>query len=440
MPLLVDTKNMEAFADSNALLAQIDAAHTALMTGSGAGSDFLGWVKLPFEHDKEELSQIKESAEEIRQNSDILVVVGIGGSYLGARAAIEYIKSPNYNMTCKDSPRIIFAGNNLSTSQAQEIFDLLENVDFSLNVISKSGTTTEPALAFRMLRGLAEKRYGAKEAARRIIATTDRERGALKKLADTLGYRTFTIPDNIGGRYSVLTAVGLLPMAVAGIDLDMVIEGAAQCAASVWEKGRHNPTWRYALARNALYNAGYTTEIMASYEPRFKYMAEWWKQLYGESEGKDGKGIFPASVDFTADLHSLGQYIQQGRRNIFETVMTFECTSKSIKIPATADNLDGLNFLEGKTLSEINKTAQQGTMIAHVDGGVPNILIESEAAGELSFGTLVYFFEFACALSGYLLGVNPFDQPGVEDYKNNMYALIGKPGYEERRAALIKRL
>ena len=367
-------------------------------------------------------------------------MIGIGGSYLGARAAIEYVKSPNYNLVTKNSPKIIFAGNSLSASQATEIIEMLDGVDYSINVISKSGTTTEPAVAFRIFRGLIEEKYGINEACKRIYATTDKAKGALKSLADSLGYKCFVIPDNIGGRFSVLTPVGLLPIAVAGINTDEMLAGAAEMALRLQKKDIENPAWQYAAARNALYRAGYQTEIIAAYEPRFRYVGEWWKQLYGESEGKENKGIFPASVDLTADLHSMGQYIQQGLRNIFETVVTFDKSGADLNVPNSEDNLDGLNFMSGKPLDEINRMAALGTVLAHVDGGVPNISLNIDKPSAYTFGELCYFFEFACGLSGYLLGVNPFDQPGVEAYKLNMYALIGKPGYEDIRSELKKRL
>ncbi|MBR6772498.1 MAG: glucose-6-phosphate isomerase [Clostridia bacterium] len=440
MSLKVDVKNAASFVDVNAVMAELPAAHDTLTCGTGAGNDFLGWVKLPYSVDADELARIKAAAAKIRKDSDVLLVIGIGGSYLGARAAIEYCISPNYNLVCKDSPKIIFAGNSLSAAQTAEITAMLEGCDWSINVISKSGTTTEPAVAFRIFRGLLEEKYGAEEAAKRIYATTDKARGALKTLANTLGYESFIIPDDVGGRFSVLTPVGLLPIAVAGIDVDEMLAGARDMADKANEKSEDNPCWIYAAARNALYRAGYTTEINAAYEPRYRYTAEWWKQLYGESEGKDLKGIFPASVDLTADLHSMGQYIQQGLRNIFETVVCFGSSGADVTVPFSEDNLDGLNFLAGHTLDEVNSMAAAGTRLAHVDGGVPNIAINIDKPSAYSFGELVYFFEFACGISGYVLDVNPFNQPGVEAYKVNMYALIGKPGYEERKAELESRL
>ena len=440
MSLSVSVKNMLSFAPYDSVLAELPAAHATLTGHTGKGSDFLGWLSLPCAFDRDEVEAVKAAAAKIRSDSAVLLVIGIGGSYLGARAAIEFVKSPNYNLTARGTPKIFFAGNSLSASQAEELIDLLDGVDFSINVISKSGTTTEPAVAFRIFRELLERRYGADGARERIYATTDKARGALKTLADSLGYTSFVIPDDIGGRFSVLTPVGLLPIAVAGVDIDAMLAGAASMAAALASPSADNPAWQYAAARNALYRSGFTTEIIAAYEPRFRYVGEWWKQLYGESEGKDHKGIFPASVDLTADLHSMGQYIQQGMRNLFETVVTFERSGAHVAVPHSEDNLDGLNFLAGKELDELNRMAALGTILAHVDGGVPNIAVELDGPSAYTFGELVYFFEFACGLSGYLLGVNPFDQPGVEAYKQHMYALIGKPGFEAKRAALEARL
>ncbi len=440
MSLSVSVKNMLSFAPYDSVLAELPAAHATLTGHTGKGSDFLGWLSLPCAFDRDEVEAVKAAAAKIRSDSAVLLVIGIGGSYLGARAAIEFVKSPNYNLTAHGTPKIFFAGNSLSAAQAEELIDLLDGVDFSINVISKSGTTTEPAVAFRIFRELLERRYGADGARERIYATTDKARGALKTLADSLGYTSFVIPDDIGGRFSVLTPVGLLPIAVAGVDIDAMLAGAASMAAALASPSADNPAWQYAAARNALYRSGFTTEIIAAYEPRFRYVGEWWKQLYGESEGKEHKGIFPASVDLTADLHSMGQYIQQGMRNLFETVVTFERSGAHVAVPHSEDNLDGLNFLASKELDELNRMAALGTILAHVDGGVPNIAVELDGFSAYTFGELVYFFEFACGLSGYLLGVNPFDQPGVEAYKQNMYALIGKPGFEAKRAALEARL
>ncbi len=430
----VSKENVEA------LSAELKAAHETLEAGTGAGSDFLGWLRLPENYDREEFARIKKAAEKIKSDSQALVVIGIGGSYLGARAAIEFLKSPNYNLKKKNTPDIFFAGNNISAAATEEIVELIGDRDFSINVISKSGTTTEPAIAFRIFKALIEKKYGKEGAKSRIYATTDAAKGALKNLATVEGYETFVVPDNIGGRFSVLSAVGLLPMAAAGIDIDAVMQGAYSAMAEFSEKSLANPVWQYAAARNALYRAGKTTEILACYEPAFRFMAEWWKQLYGESEGKDGKGIFPASCDFTADLHSMGQYIQEGMRNIFETVVKMEHPNGNVTIEATEENVDGLNYIAGRDLHYVNEQARRGVALAHVDGGVPNILVTMDKLDEHNYGELVYFFELACGISGYTLGVNPFNQPGVEAYKKNMFALLGKPGYEELGAELAKRL
>jgi len=439
----IDTGNIFPFIDKSvyeAMASELAEAHKTLEACTGAGAGFLGWLRLPEEYDRDEFLRIKKAAAKIRSDSEVLVVIGIGGSYLGARAAIEFLRSPNYNILKKDTPDIFFAGNNLSSAAINELVELIGDRDFSINVISKSGTTTEPAIAFRIFKKLIESKYGVDEARKRIYATTDAAKGALKGLADSEGYESFVIPDNIGGRYSVLTAVGLLPMAVAGIDIDAVMAGANDAMHAFSEKSMGNPVWQYAAARNLLYRNGRKIEILAAYEPSFRYMAEWWKQLYGESEGKNGKGIFPASVDFTADLHSMGQYIQDGERTIFETVVRIVNAPGSVTIEADAQNIDGLNFLAGKDLHFVNTQAFRGTLLAHVDGGVPNIIVNLDAVDEENFGWLVYFFELACGISGYVLGVNPFNQPGVEAYKNNMFALLGKPGYEEQRKALATRL
>jgi glucose-6-phosphate isomerase len=441
--LRVDTANIFPFVEESAfrnMAMEIEKAHRTLEAGTGAGSDFLGWVRLPAEYDREEFARIKKAAEKIRSDSRVLVVIGIGGSYLGARAAINFLRSPNYNLLRKETPDIFFAGNSLSASAVNELIGLIGDRDFSVNVISKSGTTTEPAIAFRIFKKLIEDKYGAEEARKRIYATTDKARGALKGLADAEGYESFVIPDDIGGRYSVLTAVGLLPMAVAGIDIDAVMAGAGAAMEHFAGKSLDNPVWQYVAARNLLYRSGKSIEVLASYEPSFRFMAEWWKQLYGESEGKDGKGIYPASVDFTADLHSMGQYIQEGVRSLFETVVRIENAPGEVIIEADEQNIDGLNFLAGKDLRFVNEQAFRGTLLAHVDGGVPNIIVNLDAIDEESFGWLVYFFELACGISGYVLGVNPFNQPGVEAYKKNMFALLGKPGYEEQRRSLLARL
>jgi len=422
----------------------IKTAHEMLHNKSGAGNDYLGWIDLPKAYDRAEFARIKAAAEKIKTDSDALVVIGIGGSYLGARAAIEALSHSFYNLLPKadrGTPEIYFVGNSISSTYITELFELLKNKDISVNVISKSGTTTEPALAFRVFREYMEKKYGKAEASKRIYATTDKARGALKKLADEENYESFIIPDDVGGRYSVLTPVGLLPIAVAGIDIDGMMKGAADAeelysAPSV----AANECYRYAAVRNALYRKGKTTEIMVNYEPSMHFFTEWWKQLYGESEGKDQKGIFPAGVDFTTDLHSMGQYIQDGLRNIFETVLNVEQPRKNMDIREEKDNLDGLNFLAGKNIDLVNKKAMQGTILAHTDGGVPNLVVSIPEMNSYWFGNAVYFFEKACGISGYLMGVNPFDQPGVEAYKKNMFALLGKPGYEEEKARLEKRL
>ncbi len=420
--------------------AALTEAHAMLDASNGPGGDFTGWVKLPANYDKEEFARIKAAADKIRSDSQVLVVVGIGGSYLGARAVIELLRSQNYNLKRKDTPDVYFAGNGLSTDAMLETIALIGDRDFSINVISKSGTTTEPAVAFRIFKGLLEAKYGKEAAAGRIYATTDKARGALKGLADKEGYQTFVVPDNIGGRYSVLTAVGLLPIAVAGVDIDQLMAGAGQAMTELSVPSLDNPAWQYAAARHALYEGGKRIEILACYEPSFRFFAEWFKQLYGESEGKDGKGLFPASVEFTADLHSMGQYIQDGHRNLFETVVRFENPHGKLLIPTDPEDTDGLNFLAGKSLAFVAEQAMRGTILAHVDGGVPNILLSLPEINEQSVGWMIYFFELVCGLSGYLLGVNPFDQPGVEDYKKNMFALLGKPGYEDRKAQLEARL
>ena len=419
----------------------LSQAHAWLQEASGRGNDFVGWVNLPRDYDREEYQRVKAAARKIQSDSKALVVVGIGGSYLGARSAIELLCSHNYNLKRKDTPNIYFAGNGLSGDALQEIIDLVGEDDFSVNVISKSGTTTEPAVAFRFFKELLERKYGRAEAAKRIYATTDKARGALKSLADAEGYETFVVPDDVGGRYSVLTAVGLLPIAVAGVDLDQVMRGAADmmevCRRADLEL---NPAWQYAAARSDLYAQGKKIEILAGYEPRFRFFAEWWKQLYGESEGKEHKGLFPASVEFTADLHSMGQYIQQGERHLFETVVRFGPSACRLCVPYDEADGDGLNFLAGKDMDFIATQAMDGTLLAHVEGGVPNLIIRAGEINAYTYGELVYFFEYACGLSGYLLGVNPFDQPGVEAYKKNMFALLGKPGYEEMGAALREKL
>ena len=414
-------------------------AHKILTEGKGPGNDFLGWLKLPTFEETEEMRRIRRAAQRIRSDSQVFVVVGIGGSYLGPRAAIELVKGQNHNLRGTD-PQVFFAGNNLSTRAWQELCALLEGKDFSINIISKSGTTTEPAIATRALRWMLERKYGAEKAKKRIYVTTDPAKGALRQMATEEGYETFVIPPDVGGRYSVLTAVGLLPMAVAGIDPVDVMLGAARARKELDIRSFENPAWQYAAIRNLLYRKGKAIEMLCCYEPGFKYFAGWWQQLFGESEGKDGKGLFPASVEFTADLHSMGQYIQQGERLMVETVVRFDKGRSSVTIPNDPENVDGLNFLSGKSMDFVAEQALRGVILAHVDGGVPNILLTAAQRDEKSLGELIYFFEFACGLSGYLLEVNPFDQPGVEAYKNNMYALLGKPGYESQKAALEKRL
>ena len=419
--------------------AALEKAASMLAEHNGPGGDFTGWVYLPRDYDKVEFERIKAAAKKIKEQSEVLVVIGIGGSYLGARAVVELLGSPNYNLKKKDTPDIYFAGNGLSTDALLELIEIIGDRDFSVNVISKSGTTTEPAVAFRIFKAMLEEKYGKEGAKERIYATTDKARGALKGLADTEGYEEFVVPDDIGGRFSVLTAVGLLPIAAAGIDIDALMAGAAKAMDEFGKGGVDNITWQYAAARHALYQQGKKIEMLACYEPNFRFFAEWWKQLYGESEGKDGKGLFPASVEFTADLHSMGQYIQEGERIMFETVVKFAPKGEFI-IPTDPANVDGLNFLAGKPLAFVNEQAMRGTMLAHVDGGVPNVLVEAPAINADTVGYLIYFFEYVCGLSGYLLEVNPFDQPGVEAYKKNMFALLGKPGYEDMKAALEARL
>ena len=434
------TKNFLADNDLAGIAAQVSAAHNMLHNADGLGNDFLGWLSLPFSYDKDEFARIKKAAQKIRSDSDILVVIGIGGSYLGARAAIEFLHSNNYN-DLTDGTKIYFTGNSISGSALSELIKICEGKNISVNVISKSGTTTEPAVAFRVFKEYMENRYGKSEASKRIYCTTDKSRGTLKKLADSEGYECFVIPDDVGGRFSVLTAVGLLPIAVSGADIDSLMAGAAAAAEDYKNDDiNSNDCYKYAALRNAFYRRGYGIELLACYEPRFALMNEWYKQLYGESEGKDHKGLFPASVVFSTDLHSMGQYIQDGRRMLFETVVSLKNCGDDITIKANEDNGDGLNFLAGKTMSYVNEKAFLGTVLAHTDGGVPNIIIDLDKTDEEHLGRLIYFFEKACGISGYLLGVNPFDQPGVESYKKNMFALLGKPGYENEKSALEQRL
>ena len=442
--LTVKTFQMENFLPADyaqKLLPRLNDAQQKLQQGTGKGNDFIGWVHLPRDYDKEEFARIKAAAAKIQGNSKALVVIGIGGSYLGARGVVECLRSPNYNLKKKDTPNIYFLGNGLSADSMQEVIELLGDDDFSVNVISKSGTTTEPAVAFRFFRKLLEDKYGREGARERIFATTDKARGALKSLADAEGWETFVVPDNVGGRYSVLTAVGLLPIAVTGIDIDELMGGAADMMKACDSADSLDcPAWLYAATRYALYEAGYPVEILGCYDPAFRFMTEWWKQLYGESEGKDHKGLFPASVEFTADLHSMGQYIQDGRRILFETMVRLGASDALLEVPFEESNGDGLNFLAGKSMDFIRERAMDGTLLAHTEGGVPNMIVETAGKSARDLGQLIYFFEYACGLSGYLLDVNPFDQPGVEAYKKNMFALLGKPGYEDRRAELESKL
>lgn len=419
-------------------------AKKMLLDKTGAGNDFLGWIDLPVDYDKEEFSRIEKAAEKIKKDSDVLVVIGIGGSYLGARATIEFLRHSFYNSISKEqrkTPEIYFVGNNISSTYISHLLEVIGDRDFSVNIISKSGTTTEPAIAFRIFKKKLEEKYGKEEAAKRIYATTDRAKGALKHMADEEGYETFVVPDDVGGRFSVLTAVGLLPIAVSGADITKLMEGAAYMRSRCLENEfENNDAMLYAAVRNILLRKNKSIEILCNYEPALHYVGEWWKQLYGESEGKDKKGIFPAAVDLTTDLHSMGQFIQDGQRTMFETVIELEDPQCDLTIEAEAVDLDGLNYLAGKTVDFVNKSAMQGTRLAHSDGDVPNLLIKLPYRDEFSLGQLFYFFEFAVAISGYLLGVNPFNQPGVESYKKNMFALLGKPGFEKEREELLKRL
>ena len=419
-------------------------AKDKLVAKTGAGNDFLGWIDLPVDYDKEEFARIQKAAEQIREDSEVLLVIGIGGSYLGARAAIEFLGHSFANVVSKDvrkSPEVYYVGNSISSKYIKDLMDVVGDRDFSINMISKSGTTTEPAIAFRVFKEILEKKYGKEGAAKRIYATTDKSRGALKNLATEEGYETFVVPDDVGGRFSVLTAVGLLPIAVSGADITKLMEGAAAGRKEALENDfTENGALQYAAARNILLRKGKAVEIVANYEPSLHYVSEWWKQLYGESEGKDQRGILPASVDLTTDLHSMGQFIQDGSRIMFETVLNVEESPAEIMINEEPVDLDGLNYLKGKTVDFINKSAMNGTILAHTDGNVPNLMVTIPEQNEFYLGQLFYFFEFACGVSGYLLGVNPFNQPGVESYKKNMFALLGKPGFEEEREKLLKRL
>ncbi len=440
MALKLNDKYLKKFINDNeysSIRSQVETADKMLREGTGAGNAFLGWLDLPVNYDKEEFARIKEAAKRIQRDCDAFIVIGIGGSYLGAKAAIDFLAGMNNGVK---APEIYYAGCNISASYLNELISVCENKDVCINVISKSGTTTEPAVAFRILRALLEKKYGAEEARKRIYVTTDKARGTLKSFATQQGYETFVVPDDVGGRFSVLTAVGLLPIAAAGIDIDALMNGARDAREAYSDSDiDKNDAYKYAAIRNILYRKGKSVELLVGYEPFTATVAEWWKQLYGESEGKDGKGIFPASVIFSTDLHSLGQYIQEGQRILFETVVSINDTHTSLEIPYDEANIDGLNFLAGKNIDEIKAVAMKATQLAHVDGGVPNIHIELADRSAYSLGYLIYFFEIACAISGYMLGVNPFDQPGVEAYKKNMFAMLGKPGYEELKAELDKR-
>lgn len=444
MSIKLDDKYLKGFVREHELseiAPMVKAAHDTLSAKNGPGSDFLGWVDLPVDYDKSEFERIKAAAAKIKSDSKVLIVIGIGGSYLGARAAIEALKSTLYNSLKKDTPEIYFIGNSISPTYLNEVISLVEGRDFSVNIISKSGTTTEPALAFRVFRDLLVERYGEDGAKDRIYATTDKARGTLKELSDKMGYETFVIPDDVGGRFSVLTAVGLLPIACAGCDIDALMKGAAAAREEYSECDLDkNACYKYAALRNILYNKGKSVEMLISYENSFAMMAEWFKQLYGESEGKDGKGLYPSSAVFSTDLHSLGQFVQDGSRVMFETVLQFAEPQKEFFLKDEPSNVDGLNFLSNQNMSIVNRKAFEGTVIAHTEGGVPNIVLELPRLDEFELGYIIYFFEKACAISGYMLGVNPFDQPGVESYKKNMFALLGKPGYESARAELEAKL
>ena len=445
MTVRLNDTYMKPFVDEKALASiknEVLDAHKSLLAGNGEGSDFLGWINLPNDYDKEEFERIQKASLKIQKNCDIFIVIGIGGSYLGARAVVEFLKSPMYNNLKKDTPDIYFSGCNISAQALNDLLSICEGKDICINVISKSGTTTEPAVAFRVFRELLEKKYGKEGAKERIFVTTDKCKGTLKKFATEEGYETFVVPDDVGGRFSVLTAVGLLPIAVSGIDISALMKGASDAAAfyTKTDDVDKNDALKYVALRNIMYRQGKATEILVNYEPYAMMFNEWWKQLYGESEGKDGKGLFPASVIFSTDLHSLGQFIQDGNRNLFETIVSVKEADEKFAVPYDEANVDGLNFLAGVDLNEINQKAMKGTILAHIDGGAPNILIEIAKRDEYSLGYLLYFFEYACGVSGYVLGVNPFNQPGVEAYKKNMFALLGKPGYEAEKKILEERL
>ena len=443
MSLKLNSKYVGKFVNDDEMTgikSQVESAAKVLHDKTGLGNDFLGWLDLPVDYDKEEFTRIKAAAERIQSNSDVLIVIGIGGSYLGARAAIEFLKSPFYNNMKKDTPDIYYVGNNINPTYLNEVLSICEGKDITVNVISKSGTTTEPALAFRIFKKLIEDKYGRDGAKERIFCTTDKSKGTLKNLADAEGYETFVIPDDVGGRFSVLTAVGLLPIAVAGCDIDNLMKGAAKAREDFKADFDNNDCYKYAALRNILYRKGKSAELMVSYDPAFCMMSEWYKQLFGESEGKDNKGIFPSSVVFSTDLHSMGQFIQDGSRIMFETVVDIKNPKQDIFLENDSENLDGLNFLTNQNMSVVNRKALEGTVLAHTEGGVPNIILELDKVDEENLGYMIYFFEKACAVSGYILGVNPFNQPGVESYKSNMFALLGKPGYEDRKEALEAKL
>lgn len=443
MAVTLNTKYLGSFIteeDMAGIKPQVETAARMLYDRSGLGNDFLGWLNLPTEYDKDEFARIKAAAKKIQGNSEVLIVIGIGGSYLGARAAIEFLKSPFYNNMKKDTPDIYYVGNNINPTYLNEVISICEGRDFSVNVISKSGTTTEPALAFRVFKKLVEDKYGKDGAKDHIFATTDKAKGTLKELSDTEGYETFVVPDDVGGRFSVLTAVGLLPIAVAGCDIDKLMEGAAKAQSDYTADFDSNDCYKYAAIRNVLARKGKTAEMLVAYDPAFAMMNEWYKQLFGESEGKDNKGLLPTSVIFSTDLHSMGQYIQQGSRLMFETLVDIKKPKQDFFLEKDEANLDGLNFLCGQNMSVVNRKAQEGTILAHTEGGVPQVILELEDCTEFSLGYLIYFFEKACAVSGYVLGVNPFNQPGVESYKKNMFALLGKPGYEGAKAELEAKL
>ena len=441
--LQFDVTHALPFLPKNWMSSRLDGLTEAcnlLERGNGLGGQFTGWVKLPETYDRQEVQRLLQTAQIIRKQSDVLIVIGIGGSYLGSRALLELLASPHYNLLSRKTPQIFFTGNTLSSDAMTELLDYVRDRDFSINVVSKSGDTTETAIAFLLFRQLLEEKYGKDGARDRIFVTTDRREGTLRALASRAGYATFSVPASIGGRYSVLTAAGLLPLAAAGLDIQDLLMGAADARKLVSKPGQDNPAWQYAAARNALYGEGKNIEVLACYEPHLRAFGEWWKQLFGESEGKEGQGVFPASVEFTADLHSMGQYIQEGKRLMFETVVRLGASEHQVYVPRDETDGDGLNFLAGESMDFIRDRAMEGTLLAHTEGGVPNVIVEADGKTPEALGQLIYFFEYACGLSGYLLDVNPFDQPGVEAYKKNMFALLGKPGYEALGAELKEKL